>query len=81
MKDYLRIWTTKERVMTLLSFKKLQDALPSRGFIRIHKSYLISIDKIEKIERNHVTIGSESLPIGDSFRREFFEVIDQNKIN
>ena len=81
MKDYLRIWTTKERVMTLLSFKKLEDALPSKGFKRIHKSYLISLDKIDSIERNHVKIGKESLPIGDSFRREFFEVIGGDKVN
>lgn len=81
MKDYLRIWTTREKVMTLLSFKKLQDALPQKGFIRIHKSYLISIDKIEKIERNHVKIGGQSLPIGDSYRREFFEEIERKKIN
>ena len=81
MKDYLRIWTTKERVMTLLSFKKLEEALPSKGFKRIHKSYLISLDKIDSIERNHVKIGNESLPIGDSFRREFFEVIGEDKVN
>jgi DNA-binding LytR/AlgR family response regulator len=81
MKDYLRIWTTKEKVMTLLSFKKLEEALPSKGFIRIHKSYLISIDKIDSIERNHVKIGTESLPIGESYRREFFEVIGEDKVN
>jgi len=81
MKDYLRIWTLKERIMTLLSFKKLQDALPAKGFFRIHKSYLIAIDKIEKIERNHVKIAGQSLPIGDSYRREFFEEIEKNKIN
>lgn len=81
MKDYLRIWTTKERVMTLLSFKKLEEALPSKGFIRIHKSYLISLSKIDSIERNHVKIGNESLPIGDSFRREFFGVIGEDKVN
>lgn len=81
MKDYLRIWTTKERVMTLLNFKKLEEALPSKGFKRIHKSYLIAIDKIDSIERNHVKIGDESLPIGDSYRREFFEVIGEDKVN
>jgi len=81
MKDYLRIWTTKERIMTLLSFKKLEDALPKKGFMRIHKSYLIALDKIDSIERNHVKIGTESLPIGDSYRREFFEVIGEDKVN
>ena len=81
MKDYLRIWTTREKVMTLLSFRKLEEALPSKGFMRIHKSYLISIDKIDNIERNHVKIASESLPIGESYRRQFFEVIGEDKIN
>lgn len=81
MKDYLRIWTNKEKVMTLLSFKKLEDALPSTGFIRIHKSYLISIDKIESIERNRVLIAGERLPIGESFKRDFFKTINERKLN
>lgn len=81
MKDYLRIWTTKEKVMTLLSFKKLEEVLPSERFMRIHKSYLISLDKIDSIDRSHVKIRNESIPIGDSYRREFFERIGQDKIN
>ncbi len=81
MKDYLRIWTIAERVMTLLSFKKLEEALPSGSFMRIHKSYLIALDKIDNIDRSHVKIGNESLPIGDSYRREFIKVIEKRKIN
>lgn len=81
MKDYLRIWTTKEKVMTLLSFKKLQEALPAKGFKRIHKSYVVSIDKIESIERSHITIAGQILPISESYRREFFEEIDKTKVN
>jgi len=81
MKDYLRIWTTKEKVMTLLSFKKLQETLPSKRFKRIHKSYLVAMDKIEKIERSHITIASQILPISESYRREFFEEIDKAKVN
>ena len=81
MKDYLRIWTIEEKVMTLLSFKKLEESLPSNSFIRIHKSYLIALDKIESIERNHVKISGESLPIGESYRREFFARIEGKRIN
>ena len=61
--------------------KKLEEALPPKGFIRIHKSYLISVDKINSIVRNHVKIGNESLPIGDSYRKEFFGIIGQDKVN
>ncbi len=81
MKDYLRIWTTKEKVMTLLSFKKLEEALPPGNFMRIHKSYLVALDKIDSIDRSHVKIGNESLPVGDSYRREFLERIGKDKIN
>ena len=81
MKDYLRIWTTKEKVMTLLSFNKLMEALPNKGFKRIHKSYVVSIDKIESIERNHITIAGQVLPISESYHKEFFEEIDKTKVN
>ena len=81
MKDYLRIWTTKERVMTLLSFKKLLEALPPDGFIRIHKSYLVALNKIDSIEHNHVKIGNNKLPVSDSYRKDFFKMIGKDKIN
>ncbi|OQX72481.1 MAG: DNA-binding response regulator [Bacteroidetes bacterium] len=81
MKDYLRIWTTKEKVMTLLSFKKLEEALPRGDFMRIHKSYIVALDKIDSIDRSHVKIGNESLPVGNSYRREFLERIGKDKIN
>ena len=81
MKDYLRIWTDEEKIMTLLSFKKLEELLPSEKFIRIHKSYLISIDKIESIERNRIKIGGERLPIGNSYKRQFYKIIENRQAN
>lgn len=80
MKDYLRIHTPTEKIMTLLSFKKLEHTLLYPNFVRIHKSYLIAVDKITSIERNRVTIGGKILPIGESYRRQFFKVIDDNKL-
>jgi len=80
MKDYLRIHTTSQKIMTLLSFKKLEQSLCYPRFVRIHKSYLVAVDKITSIERNRVTIGGEILPVGESYRRQFFDVIDENRI-
>jgi len=77
MKDYLRIHTVNDKIMTLLSFKKLEQSLMYPKFARIHKSYLIAIDRIDSIERNRVTIGDQILPIGESYRRQFFDVIDK----
>lgn len=79
MKDYLRIWTANEKIMTLLSFKKLESLLPPEKFIRIHKSYLISIDKIDNIERNRIKISGERLPIGNSYRRAFYQMIENRQ--
>ena len=79
MKDYLRIWTAKEKIMTLLSFKKLESLLPPDKFVRIHKSYFISIDKIESIERNRIKISGERLPIGNSYRRAFYQIVENRQ--
>lgn len=81
MKDYVRIWTKDEKIMTLLSFKKLEDLLPQNQFIRIHKSYMISIDKIYSIERNRVLIMNERLPIGKSYQQNFNQKIEKHRVN
>ena len=80
MKDYLRIRTADAKIMTLLSFKKLEQTLTYPQFVRIHKSYLIAVDKITSIERNRVTIGDEIIPIGESYRRQFFDAIDKKRL-
>ena len=80
MKDYLRIWTNDDKIMTLFSFKKLEQTLTYPFFVRIHKSYLIAVDKITSIEKNRVTIGNETLPIGESYRRQFFEAVDKKRL-
>ncbi len=80
MKDYLRIHTVDDKTMTLLSFKKLEQSLTYPRFVRIHKSYLIAVDKITSIERNRVTIGGQILPVGESYRRQFFDVINEKRL-
>src|SRR5688572_21894871 len=47
MKDYLRIHTTEEKIMTLLNFAKLEELLPSQDFARVHRSFLVALNKIE----------------------------------
>jgi two-component system, LytTR family, response regulator len=71
MKDYLRIHTSSKKIMTLMSFSQLGHMLPSDNFIRIHRSYIVSIDKIEEIERAHVKICGNNIPVGDAYRKIF----------
>jgi len=75
MKEYLRIHTTKERIMTLQSFKSLEEILPEDNFIRVHKSYMVAINKINSVEKNRITIGDEILPISDTYKDSFFLVL------
>lgn len=75
MKDYLRIVMPNRRIMTLQTFKNMMTLLPENQFFRIHKSYIIAIDKIKSIERNHVVINNERIPIGESYRVDFFNYL------
>ena len=79
MKDYLRIVCANEKLMTLLSFKKIMEKLPSDKFIRVHNSYIVSIEKIESIERDRIKIEEQLIPISKSNRKEFYTLVD-NKV-
>jgi len=77
---YLRIVTQKSRIMTLQSFQNMESLLPSDNFMRIHKSFIVAMNKIESIERNRIKIGSELLPIGLSYRDRFMKALNINSI-
>jgi DNA-binding LytR/AlgR family response regulator len=80
MKDYIRIHTVSDRLMTLNSFSSLTDHLPADRFIRVHKSYMVSISRIDSIERNTVLIGEYRIPIGESYRKHFFYILKKNQL-
>lgn len=75
MKDYLRVVCTDKKLMTLQSFGQLENLLPPKRFCRIHKSYIVAIDKIESIERSVIKIGDQRIPISDSYRENFFSLL------
>ena len=78
MSEYLRI-TCEDRakpVIVLLSMKKIEEHLPASHFMRIHRSFIINLDKITEVKKNHVTVGDEvSLPIGDNYKDAFMAYI------
>lgn len=80
MKDYLQIHTTDKKIMTLQTFKNLLEILPQSDFQRIHNSYIISISKIENIERNRIRIGKDLIPISDSYKDKFYGILKERKI-
>jgi len=74
--DYLKIVTEKERFMTLMNFKKIEEILPEEIFVRVHKSYIVSLPKIEFVERNRIKIKDQLIPISESYRTQFFKAIE-----
>jgi two-component system, LytTR family, response regulator len=80
LKDYISIFTPAERIITLQNMKKMEDALPTKYFIRVHKSYIVSINKIDSIERSRIFIGDKIIPVGDTYRDEFFKIIDGKNV-
>lgn len=76
MKDYLRIHTPKEKIMTLMSFSKLEELLPESKFARVHRSYMVALDKIDHIEKNRIRIADEYIPISETYAEGFYKKLN-----
>jgi DNA-binding LytR/AlgR family response regulator len=79
--DYIKVHLKDSHLVTNYSMKKMEDLLPSNDFIRIHKSFIIRFDKISTIEGNLVEINKTKLPIGNSYRQDFFDKVNRNIIS
>ncbi|OWP64906.1 DNA-binding response regulator [Hymenobacter amundsenii] len=75
MKEYLMLYTTTGKVLTLQSFRRVEEVLPPDRFARIHKSYLVALSHIEHVERGKVQVAGRLLPIGDTYRESFNALI------
>lgn len=73
--DYLRIITNDVKIMTLQNFKTLESILPAGNFIRVHKSYMVSINKIDSVSRNRISIGKTVIPVSDSYKNIFYDTL------
>ena len=80
MKDYLQIHTVDKNIMTLQTFRNLLDVLPETDFQRVHNSFIVSISKIEHIERNRLRIGKDLIPVSDSYKDRFFGILRERKM-
>lgn len=78
MGDYRRIHTSSKKIMTLLTFSELEQLLPSSRFKRVHKSFMVSIVKIESMERNAVIIDAVKIPISATYKDAFHQFINQS---
>ena len=77
MRDYLRIHTEDSKIMTLLNFKKMEELLNSQKFIRVHKSYIIAVDKIDYFENNAIKIGKKLIPVSTTYKVAFRNLLNK----
>jgi DNA-binding LytR/AlgR family response regulator len=80
LKDYVKIYTGNKVVLTKTTMKNIADKLPSEKFLRVHKSFIVALDRIDLIENNRILIGKERIPVGESYKSYFTGVINRNLI-
>jgi DNA-binding LytR/AlgR family response regulator len=82
LKDYIKIFLagSSKPVVTKLSLKALTDKLSAEKFVRVHKSYIVAIDKISFIRRNRIHINEQIIPVSDFYREELLKVISPQSL-
>jgi two-component system, LytTR family, response regulator len=76
LREYVRIHTPTERIVARLALQRLEELLPPEHFIRIHRTYIVNIDHVQKIEGNLLHIGKERLPVSKGKREEFLKFVE-----
>lgn len=77
VRDYRRIHTVNKRIMTLQTFTEFEQQIPPEIICRVHKSYMVSLDKINSIEKDKIKIKGIEIPISETYKPRFFSLIKQ----
>lgn len=80
MRDYVRIHQVNEKpIMALLTMSKIMEHLPSKSFMRVHRSYIVNLDKIQTIERNRIIFDKDKyIPVSEQYKDDFQKFLDEN---
>lgn len=82
MKDYVKVYTSSESlpVLSLTSLKILEAKLPADKFMRVHRSFIVNLEKINTIERSRIVFGTVYIPVSDQYKETFQKFLDTNFI-
>lgn len=75
MRDYRRIHTLGKRIMTLQTFREFEKEIPKNILCRVHKSFMVSLDKIDSVERDRIRIKDVMIPVSETFKKDFLKQI------
>jgi two-component system LytT family response regulator len=77
-RDYRRIQAVGRQIMTLSTFQELEQVIPAGVVCRVHKSYMVALDKIDTVERDRIRIGQAVIPVSETYRKAFLQAIGLN---
>jgi len=80
LKDYVKIYSGKKPILTKSTMKNIEEKLPADEFVRVHKSFIVAFPKIEYIENNRIIIGEKRIPIGNQFKKAFYNMLESKKL-
>ncbi|PRX54271.1 LytR/AlgR family response regulator transcription factor [Flagellimonas meridianipacifica] len=79
VKNHIKVVTEKATLLTLMSISQMEEKLPQKHFIRIHRSFIISLHHISKFNHTYINIGSKNIPIGRHYKQAFFKSVEERK--
>jgi DNA-binding LytR/AlgR family response regulator len=77
--DYIKIYIKPNPVLTLMTLKSIQEKLPSRDFVRVHRSFIVPVAKIEKFSKTKLWIAGKEIPIGSSYSQVYDQLLTLSK--
>ncbi len=82
LKDYIKIWLkdNPKPILTLMSLKSLEEELPETQFMRVHRSFIVSLKNIEVIERSQIIINKQRITVSEQYKQKFLEFINNNSL-
>lgn len=83
LKDYIKIWLkdNPKPILTLMSLKSLQEELPETQFMRVHRSFIVSLKNINVVERGQIIINKQRITVSEQYKDKFLEFINRNSLN
>ncbi len=82
LKDYIKIWVkdNPKAILTLMSLKSLEEELPETHFMRVHRSFIISLKNVEVIERSQIIINNQRITVSEQYKPKFLEFVNNNSL-
>lgn len=82
LKDYIKIWLkdNPKPILTLMSLKSLEEELPSSNFMRVHRSFIVSLKYVEVIERSQIIINKQRITVSEQYKPQFLDYINNNSL-